>query len=152
MRFLRSPQSRCTVTTASDDLHHVFGAAEAHDLGDARIGVGLAMGHAHAAADGHVPAGDVAGLIRDGDVAEVVREDVDVVRRRHRHHDLEFARQIGLAVDRLDHLPLAARDALAVEPDLAIGRRVRQQMVGDRARQCERCRMRARLLRQHDCT
>ena len=135
MRFLRSPQSRCTVTTASATFTNVFGAAEAHDLGDARIGVGLAMGHAHAAADRHVPAGDVAGLVRDGDVAEVVREDIDVVRGRHRHHDLEFARQVGLAVDRLHHLVLAARDALAVEPDLAIGRRMRQQVVGDRARQ-----------------
>ena len=106
------------------------------------------MGHAHAAADGHVPAGDVAGVIRDRDVAEVMREDIDVVRGRHRHHDLEFARQIGLAVDRLDHLAFAARDALAVEPDLAIGRRMRQQMIGDRARQLERRRMRARLLRQ----
>ena len=134
------------------DLHRIFGAAEAHDVGGARIGVGLAVGHAHAAADGHVPAGDVAGLVRDRDEAEVVREDVDVVRRRHRDHDLEFARQVGLAVDRLHHLLLAARDALAVEPDLAIGRRVRQQMIGDRARQRERFRMRARLLRQHDCT
>ena len=108
------------------DRHRIFGRAEAHDIGGARISVRLAMGHAHAAADRDVPAGDVAVVVEDGDEAEIVREHVDVVRRRHRHHDLEFARQIGLAVDRLDHLVLAAGDAFAVEPDLAIGRRARQ--------------------------
>ena len=127
------------------DLHRVLGLAEAHHVGGARISVGLAMGHAHAAADGDVPARDVAVLVEDGDEAEIVREHVDVVRRRHRDHDLEFPRQIGLAVDRLDDLILAAGDLLAVEPDLAIGRRLRRQMVGDRARQIERRRMRARL-------
>ena len=40
------------------DLHRIGGRAETHDVGGARISVRLAMGHAHAAADGHVPAGD----------------------------------------------------------------------------------------------
>ena len=59
--------------------------AEAHHVGGARIGVRLAMRHAHAAADRHVPAGHVAGVVEDRDEAEIVREDVDVVRGRHRH-------------------------------------------------------------------
>ena len=117
------------------DRHRVGGRAEAHHVGGARISVRLAMGHAHAAADRDVPAGDRAGIVEDGDEAEIVREYVDVVRRRHRHHDLEFPRQIGLAVDRLDHLLLAAGNALAVQPDLAIGRRARQQMIRDRTRE-----------------
>ena len=109
------------MTTASATAIASLGRAEAHDVGGARIGVRLAVGHAHAAADGDVPAGDLAVLVEDGDEAEIVREDVDVVRRRHRDHDLELARQVGLAVDRLDLLLLAAGDLLAVEPDLAIG-------------------------------
>ena len=103
------------------DGDRVLGSAEAHHVGGARIGVRLAVGHAHAAADRDVPAGDVAGLVEDGDEAEIVREHVDVVRRRHRDRDLELPRQVGLAVDRLDRFRLAARDLLAVEPDLAIG-------------------------------
>ncbi len=93
LRLLRSPQSRCTVTTASAMASTLVGLAEAEQLGGARIGVGLAMGHAHAATGGDIPAGDIAGRIDDGDEAEIVGEHVDVVRRRHRDHDLEFARQ-----------------------------------------------------------
>jgi len=67
-----------------------------------------------------------------------MRIDVDVVRRRHGDDDLELARQVGFAVDRLDDLLLATGDALAIEPDLAIGRRARQQMVGQGTGERER--------------
>ena len=76
-----------------------------------------------------------------------MREDIDVVDRRHRHHDLELARQIGLAIDRLHYLILAADDTFAVEPDLAIGRRARRQVRGDGARKVDCRGMRARLIR-----
>ncbi len=100
------------------------------------------MGHAHAAADRDVPALQRAGLVERRDEAEVLGEDVDVVVRRHRDHGLELPRQVRAAVDRLDHLLLAADDLLAVEPDLAIGLRLRQEMIGDVFRQRVSRRMR----------
>ena len=87
------------------------------------------MRHAHAAAGGHVPAGDLVRVVEDRDETEVVREYVDIVRGRHRHHDLEFPRQVGLSVDRLDHVGLTARNFLAVEPDLAIGAGTQLQVI-----------------------
>ncbi|GJE43124.1 hypothetical protein AEGHOMDF_2303 [Methylobacterium soli] len=112
--------------------HGVVGFAEQHQVGGAREGVGLAMGHAHAAAHRDVPAGHAVLLVENRDEAEIVGEDVDLVRGRHRDHDLEFPRQVGLAVDRLDEaLFLAADDALAVEPDLAPGAGLGQQRVRD---------------------
>ena len=103
----------------------------------------LAMGHSHAATHRDIPADDIGGIVRNGDVAEIVRKHVDIVRRRHRDHDLEFARQISLAIDRLDNLPLAARDPLAIEPDFPVGGGVRQQVVGYGARQLNRGGVRA---------
>ena len=60
------------------DVDGLLGRAEAEHVGRAREGVELAVRHAHAAADGDVPADELA-VLDDGDVAEVVREDVDVV-------------------------------------------------------------------------
>ena len=94
--------------------HHVGGPAEAQHIGGARIGTRLAMGHAHAATGGNVPAVDLAGVVDNGDEAKIVGEHVDVVRWRHRHRNLELSRQIGPAVDRLDNLVLASGDTLAV--------------------------------------
>ena len=51
-------------------------------------------------------------VLDDGDVAEIVRVDVDVVVGRHREDELEFARQITNAVNRLFVL-------LRREPDLS---------------------------------
>ena len=96
------------------------------------------MGHAHAATNRYVPALHATVPVENGYEAEVVREHIDVVRRRHCNHGLEFPGQIGLAVDRLDHLLLAADNALAVEPDFAICGRAWRQMVRDCARELER--------------
>ena len=89
------------------------------------------MGGAHAAADQHVIADHVA-VLDDGDVAEVMGEHVDVVLRRHRNGDLEFAGQIGGAVDRLGLQRL--RHLLVVDENLPPGAALRQQMGGDVAR------------------
>ena len=79
----------------------------------------------------------VAVRVDDRDEAQIVREDVDVVVGRDGDDRLELSRQVGLAVDRLV-LGLAADDLLALEPDLAVGARLRQEMVADRARQLQR--------------
>src|SRR6185437_10193430 len=115
------------------DFHRIGGLAEAHDLADTRISVKLTVGHAHAAADSYIPTGDLTRTIRNGDITQIMRKNIDVIRWRHRHYDLEFAWQISLAIDRLHYFLLAASDALAVKPDFTIGRRVRQQVVGDGA-------------------
>ena len=78
-------------------VHRVLRLAEADHVAGARIGLRLAVGHPHAAADHHVVADDSAAL-HDRDEAEVVREHIDIVVRRQRDGDLEFARQIGAAV------------------------------------------------------
>ncbi len=114
-------------------IDRLLGQAKAHDVGGPGKRLGLAVGHAHAAADRDVVADHAAGLIRDRDEAQIMGEHVDVVAGRHRHHDLELSRQVVGPVDRL--LGLAAKDLLAVEPDLVIGAGARRQMVADRARQ-----------------
>ena len=67
---------------------------------------------------------------QDRDEAQVLREHVDVVVGRDGDHRLELPRQVGLAVDRLV-LGLTARDLLALEPDLAVGAGLRQQVLAD---------------------
>ena len=111
------------------DVDRLLGPAEAHDVGGAREGLGLAVGHAHAAADGDVVADHLAVLARDGDEAQVLGEHVDVVGRRHRDHGLELARQVVPAVDRL-LVDLRVDHLLAVQPDLVIGAGARAS--GDR--------------------
>ena len=87
------------------------------------------MRHAHAAADGHVPADELA-VFDDGDEAAVMREDVNVVVRRHREDELEFARQIARTVNRLAfrRRGLLSDDLLSVQPDLVIGAGLRQHV------------------------
>src|SRR5262245_1040598 len=124
----------------------VLGPAEPEQVRDAGIGVGLAMGHAHAATDGDIPTRDLILRIQDGDEAQVVREYVDVIGRWQRDDGLELPRHIGLAVDRLDDFLLAASNAFAIEPDFAVGRRARLEMLGDLTRKLDRDGMSVRLV------
>jgi len=88
----RSPKSRWTRTTFSATVHGLGGGAEAEDIAKARVGGLVAVGLAHAAADGDVEAGEFF-VFDDGDVGEVLRVDVHVVARGDGHADLEFARR-----------------------------------------------------------
>ena len=76
-------------------------------MGDARVRFGIIVRGAHAATDSEVEAQQLA-VLDDGNEAEIVREDIDVVDGRHGDRRFELARQIGLAVERLD-LGLAAQ-------------------------------------------
>jgi len=87
------------------------------------------MAGAHAAAQGDVVAEDAALAIGDADEAQVVGEHVHIVGRRQREADLELARQVALAVDRLDFLA-GTGHLLLVQPDLVIGAGVGQQVFG----------------------
>jgi hypothetical protein len=82
----------------------------------------------------------------NGDETEIVGEDIDIVRRRDRDGNLELSRQIGLAIDRLHDLGLAAGDPGAIEPNLAIRAGARRQVIGQRTGQFQRGGMRARLI------
>jgi hypothetical protein len=92
------------------------------------------VGHAHAAADGDVPAQDLAVAAHDGDEAQVVREHVDVVVGRDGDYGLELTRQVGTAVDGLVVDRVLAHDPLAVEPELAVGAGLGQEMRADPGR------------------
>src|SRR5260370_35627516 len=96
-----------------------------------------------APAKGDFPPGPPAFAAENGKDPECGRKSVALVWGGNRHYDLEFARQIGLTIDRFDNFFLAAGDTLAVEPDLAIGRRARRQMVGECACQLDRFGVRA---------
>ncbi len=110
-------------------VHRVLRLAEADHVAGARIGFRLAMGHPHAAADHHVVADDSTAL-HDRDEAEIMGEHIDIVVRRQRDGDLEFARQVGAAEDRFV-LDLAAGDLFLIQPDLVPGAGARQQMRRD---------------------
>ena len=86
------------------DVDHLVLRAERQHVAEARKCFLHAVRHAHAAADGDVPADELA-VFDDGDEAAVMREDVDIVVGRHREDELEFARQIARTVNRLAFRP-----------------------------------------------
>src|SRR5690606_11042063 len=86
-----------------------------------RIRLRITVGHAGAAAARDVVARDLVAA-RDRDEAKVLPKDVDVVERRHDEADLELARHVRLAVDRL--LVVARRGLGLAPPDLAVRARL----------------------------
>ena len=115
-----------------DDLLQLLGSDEPHEVGQPRKGRGVPVAAAHAAADREVVSDDLARLDHR-DEPHVVGEDVGVVDRRDGKADLEFARQVGLAVERIDEI-FTQVELLAVEPDAVVGRRDRREELGQRAR------------------
>src|SRR3546814_20714017 len=88
-------------------LCRAVGRAEAQQVGGAREGARLAVGHAHPAADRDVPAGDLAiltscAVLDDRDGPQIAPVDVDVALRRPGDHRLALARHIGGTVARPD--------------------------------------------------
>ena len=116
------------------------------------------MGHAHAAADGDIVTDHLVVTLEDGDVAEVVGEDIDVVARGHRDNGLELAWQVMLAVDGLlgigdlvdewwiiGDLHLLA--GAVVEPDFVIGAGAWAEVIRDRGGELEDLGVDLRLVR-----
>src|SRR5690606_9812531 len=108
------------------DGQRLLGPAKADHIGQARIGGDLAMGDAHAATDGDIEPFELARRAGDGDEAEIVGVDVDIVARRYGDGNLELAWQVALAVERL---ALPAGDLVAIEPDFVIGAGGRQEVI-----------------------
>ncbi len=127
MRFAAVAEIALRRDDGFGDREQLLGHEETDHVREPRVGVAASpWRRAEAAADGQVEALEHA-VLDDRDEAEIVREDVDVVERRHGDRGLELARQVGGAVDRLGLG--RARDLLAVEPDLVIGARPRQQVL-----------------------
>ena len=104
LRSARSPKSRWIVSTALRHVHDLLRRQEADDVRQAREGRLVAVAAAHAAAGGEVVAEQFAAAVGDGDEAAAVGEDVHVVQRRDGEGDLEFPRQVGLAVERINEV------------------------------------------------
>ena len=118
------------------DIGHLPRRAKAEHIRQAREGCLLAVAHPHAAAGGDCVADDSV-VLDDGDEAEVVREHIDVVARRDGDDNLEFARQVSLAVDRLGfrlgtwrHVFLLA--VFVGQPNLVVRPRRRREVGADR--------------------
>ena len=123
-----------------DDLVH---PAKSKDVRETGEGLHLIVRHSHATADRDVEADKVARIVRDGDEAEVVGEDIDVVGGRDGDDGLEFPGEVGLSVDRL-LLGLAAGDHRVVDPYLVVGAGPRGEMRRDRPRDLEGLRVQVR--------
>lgn len=81
-----------TVTEIALDEHDLLtgldgllGGDEADDIGDAGVGLLVTVGHTHASSDGHVETGKRAVLVGDGDEAQVMGVNIDIVVRRDRN-------------------------------------------------------------------
>lgn len=79
-------------------------------------------------ADGDIVAHQLP-VLEDGDVTQILGINIHIVGRRHGEAGLEFTRQIGVAVEGL-HLRLAPGDQLFIEPNLVIGPRLGQRVLG----------------------
>ena len=130
---------------------HLFRRAKTEHVGQTREGCGLSVVHAHAAANGDGVADDLV-VLNHRNEAEVVREQVDVVARRHSHGSLEFSWQVGFAIDRFllrlgvggDFLFLAV---FVLEPNLVIRPCGRGEMGADCPRHLQRLGMQPGLVR-----
>ena len=94
-----------------------------------RVGLRVVVGHAVTAAEQKIVAGEPVALVKRHD-RQVVGQNVDRVVLGDRQPDLEFARQVSLAIERvglLGSLSLVP-PFLAVDPDFVIGPGLRQQV------------------------
>jgi hypothetical protein len=117
----------------------------ADDVGEPGVGERLVLSASHAAADGDIEAFEPARAL-DGDEAEILGVDVDVVGGRHDEADLELPGQIGGAVDRLLFVA-RARDLFIAVPDFMIGARPGQEMLADLLRRRRHLRVESRIRR-----
>lgn len=124
-------------------------SAEPEDAAQARVGLLVTVRHAHTTTGRNIEASEVAVLVDDSDEADVVGEDVDIVRRRNSDRDFELLthisdvglnvngkathlpRQVELAVQRLDILQCLTSDELLVQPNLVVCGRAWKQMLAD---------------------
>src|SRR5690606_41407984 len=100
------------------DAHHDFGELgglrrddESERFGQTRIAVGTTVELAHAAANADIETNQCA-VIDNSDEAEILSEHVDIVNRWNGKPDLEFARQIKVAIDQIGRASCREREEL----------------------------------------
>src|SRR5690606_28437834 len=82
------------------DSHDIFRATKTRHITQARESRRDFVCHSHAAADENVEAFE-ASFVHDGHEAEIVREHIHIILRWNGKRDLELARQVCSAVERL---------------------------------------------------
>ena len=111
------------------DFHNFVGRKKSDDIRKARISLRVAVTAAKPAADAQVVA-DKLVVLDDGDEAEAVREQIQIVHRRNDKCDFEFAWQIRFAVKRINKIFVFRRVVVqlhAVNPDGMIRLRLRRE-------------------------
>ena len=101
------------------DLVHLVCRNKTEEVSKAREGLRIAVTHAEAASDGHIVS-DEFSILDDRDIAEILREDIDVIGRGDCEAGLEFAWEIGVTIHRLN-LGFATSNEFLVKVDLMIG-------------------------------
>ena len=116
---------------------------EAELAGGTGVGFLVTVFDGQAAAHQQVKADQLA-VFGNRHEVHVVGVQVDIVLRRDHYRGFKLTRQVGLAEDRLF---IGGRDFFLIEPDLCIGARARQQVLGDLLRPLVRFGMQLGLIR-----
>ena len=114
-------------------VHEFVRREKADDVGEARVRGFVAVTASHAATDGEVVADELV-VLHHGDEAEAVREQVHVVHGRNGERNFEFARQICLAVKRVNEVLVLGGFVIelhAIDPDGVIRLGLRREGQGD---------------------
>ncbi len=114
------------------DLEYFRRRTKTHHIAETRERGADLVRHAHAAADANVVTGDCA-VLDDGDEAQIMGENIDVVLRRNCQRDLEFPREIGAPVE--GFLAVGRRPRRRLEKHLAVRAGTRQKPGADARRQ-----------------
>jgi hypothetical protein len=145
LRFARSPKIAVNREDGLGDVDEALARDEADHVGEPRVGGLVAVAATHAAADRDVVPRQPA-VLHNGDQAEVVREDVDVVHRRDRERRLELPRQVSLAVKRVHEALFDVQlQRLPLDPDRRVGPGRGPERVRDLHRVFENLRARRRV-------
>ncbi len=114
------------------DGDHLVRSDESEHVRQTGEGFHVVVTATHAAADHHIVAEQLIAL-GNGNEAEIIGEDIHVVHGRNHETGLELAREVGLAVKRIDEI-LVRRvfevELLPINPDGVIGPGLRGQGVG----------------------
>ena len=100
-------------------FEQILGLDEGDRCGEPRIGLGVVVGHPMTAAEQEIVAGEMLAFEQRHD-REVVGQDIDRVVLGDRETDLEFARQIALAVERVRLLRRTRRPSRQGAPSTQI--------------------------------
>ncbi|MNJ45641.1 hypothetical protein D3C77_407470 [compost metagenome] len=116
-------------------INHLLRQAEANYLGHLRIGFCIPMRHSHAAAHRDVKTLQLSVLYNRNE-PQILRENINIVRRRYSYANLELTRQIDMSVNRLllRLAVIAVNHLFTVKPNLMVSIGSRIKMIAYLAR------------------